>query len=204
MKVIQVAETITAQLVCETHSVNKSYNFTVKEYAEYILAEGNGYDETTKDLVNAMLSYGKYAKAYFSEEILDATEAMKDIDASDLENHRPEIEGQIPDYYYGSSLLLESKVVIRHYFKQAVEGATKIGEYWCIDITDIPAHELDKKQNTDVGGVVIKYSPLSYAYSVLKSDTADVKLQKLQNLVKAMYLYNQAADAYHQPDDAGL
>jgi len=185
-------ETIIAQMVPggDTESIN--YEFSVKSYADYIL--GNNFPVATKALVQAMLNYGNYAKAYFSKTDLAATDAMAGITAETLSGYAPTRSGEGESSYYGSSLLLESNVVIRHYFTEEVQGATQAENgYWHIDITNIPAHELDAAKATTVNGVTIRYSPLSYAYIVLNGGSDDVRLQ---NLVKAMYLYNQAADSY--------
>ena len=44
-----------------------------------------------------------------------------------------------------------------------------------------------------MGEMTVKYSALSYAYSVLTSTEASAKLV---DLVKGLYLYNEAANAF--------
>jgi hypothetical protein len=72
------------------------------------------------------------------------------------------------------------------------------GQYMVV-IPDIAGNELDTVHTiivTDQAGnsQTLTYSALSYAYNTLTSDTAN---DKLKNLCKCMYLYNQAADVYY-------
>ncbi len=187
---------IGAQMVLGDGTKGMPYTYTVKEYADYILNPESGYDETTITLVKAMLAYGDYASAYFNGEILAATDTLNTVTAEALKafegvvrNGTDETEG----IYYGSSLLLKTEVILRHYFTEEVAGSVQKGSLYYIDIPNIAAHKLHMNTETDVNGMIIIYSPLSYAYKVLSSETTD---ESLKNLVKAMYLYNQAAVAY--------
>ena len=50
-----------------------------------------------------------------------------------------------------------------------------------------------------VTGFRISYCPLSYVTTVVANDATDLTADtELQNLMKALYLYYQAADAYNQ------
>jgi len=188
---------ITAQLILGNGSRGTLYTYTVREYADYILNPENGYDDVTIALVNAMLNYGDYAKAYFAGETLAATEVTEAVTADTLREFEGNIKGtelnDTADMYYGSSLLLKSETILRLYFTEEVEGSIKKGDLYCIDIPNIAAHELHKNIETEVDGIIITYSPLSYAYQVLNSESAE---DSLKNLMKAMYLYHQAAKAY--------
>ena len=148
-----------------------------------------------------MADYGDYAKAYFSKNELIATPEMNNITADTLASYEKQTSGELPDgiIYYGSSLLLESNTTVRHYFKAAdgtdvsAYGFNKKGGYYYKEITGISADKLGTAQSIAVDGYNVSYSPLSYAYAVLNSDSAD---ESLKNLVKALYLYEQAAEAY--------
>ena len=62
-----------------------------------------------------------------------------------------------------------------------------------MEIPNIASGDLDTMYEVTVGGFSIKYSALTYAYNKLvKTDTEEA----LQNLCRAMYLYNQAANTY--------
>ena len=200
----EMDDTITAQIIT-SDGVGVEYKYTVREYADYILDESHGYDDTTKDMVSAMLSYGDYAKAYFSGEELTATSEIDAVTADMLASYAMTVSGTLPEgiEYYGSTLLLESETTIRHYFKVAegadisAYGMTEKDGYYYIQCSDIPAGSLGTAQNISVGEYTISYSPLSYAYAALNSDSAN---DSLKNLVKALYIYNQNALAYKNPN----
>jgi len=184
---------ITAQMVLGDGSKGTLYTYTIEEYANYILDSENGYDGVTIALVNAMLNYGDYAKAYFAGETLAGTEAMTEVTAEVLKKFEKYVMRDFTDIYYGSSLLLKSETILRHYFTEEVEGSTQKGELYYIDIPNIAAHRLHKDVIMDVGEIQIIYSPLSYAYEVLSSEAVE---DNLKNLMQAMYLYNEAAKEY--------
>lgn len=196
----EMDDTITAQIIT-SDSKGVVYKYTVRDYADYILDEANGYDDNTKAVVSAMLSYGDYAKAYFSGEELTATSEIEAITSDMLAGYAMTESGTLPEgiEYYGSTLLLESETTIRHYFKVAegtedsAYGMTKKGGYYYIQCSDIPAGSLGTAHDISVGEYTISYSPLSYAYAALNSDSTS---DNLKNLVKALYLYNNAAIAY--------
>ncbi len=119
----------------------------------------------------------------------------------------------------GSSLVLESETTLKLYFEpeEGVAGAnlqfTYKGErleaseviydnntWICIPITNIAADKLGGTIEITVSDSVtskndiLKYSALTCGYSVLKD--ADSYSTNIQNLVKALYLYNRAAAAY--------
>ncbi len=191
---------ITAQIILGDDTEGTVYKYTVKNYADEILGNKDDYSEETIDLVNAMVSYCSYAKAYFSNTELAATTEMEAVTADTLADYEYTVSGGTDTFdveYIGSSLLLKSETTLRHYFNGEVEGATKKDDdLWYIDITDITADKLGTAQDTIYNGITISYSPLSYAYEVLKSETTS---DSLKNLVKAMYLYYEAAYAYANP-----
>lgn len=74
------------------------------------------------------------------------------------------------------------------------------GNYCLINIPDIPAQYLDKGYavkvtNGTVEGTFTVFA-LSYCYSVLSQGTDATYTEDLKNVVKALYLYNEAADSY--------
>lgn len=121
--------------------------------------------------------------------------------------------------YYGTSLLLNSETTIRHYFTftegedideirdkyefKLSDGTilTPImrGGMIYIDIKDINAADLDVKYAVTVTNIessetfTFSYSALSYAKYVLDYALAGTNLV---NVVRAMYFYNDAANAY--------
>lgn len=192
---------ITAQIIT-SYREGSVYEYSVKDYVDYVNDNLTKFDDKTIALVNAMACNGKYAKAYFNNESLEPTPEMDSVTANDLKAYEKEEQGSLPEgiAYYGSSLILESNTTLRHYF--TVADGTDIGSYnfsgskgnhYYIDISDIPAGELMKTYSTSIGGYTIKYSPMTYVYTVLNSDSAS---DSLKNTVKALYLYGQAALAY--------
>ncbi len=119
--------------------------------------------------------------------------------------------------YYGSSLLLNSNTTVRHYFnitgeetladikvnyEFTLEGGTQLTPKMSngmvyVDIVDIKAAELDDMYTVSVtkgtATFDVTYSPFSYAKHVLEYS---LSRENLTNVIKAMCLYNAAANTY--------
>ena len=197
----EMNETITAQIITSDKK-GEIYEYSVADYIQYIRDNPTEFDEKTLSLVNAMAGYGDYAKAYFNNENLDANTEMDAVTADTLASFDKQISGNLPEgiTYYGSSLLLESNTTMRHYFKvaegtdvSALSFSGSKSNYYYIDIPNISAEKLGTIQNVTIGNCTISYSPMSYAYAVLSSKNTS---ESLKNLVKSLYLYEQAAEAY--------
>ena len=197
----EMNETITAQIITSDKK-GEVYEYSVADYIQYIRDNPTEFDEKTLRLVNAMAGYGDYAKAYFNNENLDANTEMDAVTADTLASFDKQISGDLPEgiTYYGSSLLLESNTTMRHYFKvaegtdvSALSFSGSKGNYYYIDIPNISAEKLGTIQNVAIGNCTISYSPMSYAYAVLSSKNTS---ESLKNLVKSLYLYERAAEAY--------
>ena len=197
----EMNETITAQIITSDKK-GEIYEYSVADYIQYIRDNPTEFDEKTLSLVNAMAGYGDYAKAYFNNENLDANTEMDAVTADTLASFDKQISGDLPEgiTYYGSSLLLESNTTMRHYFKvaegtdvSALSFSGSKGNCYYIDIPNISAEKLGTIQNVTIGNCTISYSPMSYAYAVLSSKNTS---ESLKNLVKSLYLYEQAAEAY--------
>lgn len=197
----EMNETITAQIITSDKK-GEIYEYSVADYIQYIRDNPTEFDEKTLSLVNAMAGYGDYAKAYFNNENLDANTEMDAVTVDTLASFDKQISGDLPEgiTYYGSSLLLESNTTMRHYFKvaegtdvSALSFSGSKGNYYYIDIPNISAEKLGTIQNVTIGNCTISYSPMSYAYAVLSSKNTS---ESLKNLVKSLYLYEQAAEAY--------
>uniref|UniRef100_UPI00292E1AB1 hypothetical protein n=1 Tax=uncultured Ruminococcus sp. TaxID=165186 RepID=UPI00292E1AB1 len=88
---------------------------------------------------------------------------------------------------------------IRHYFNNVNEKDdfapnTAVQDKWFhyVQKENIAAADLDKLYDFSIGGESFQYSVLDYAAAVLESGMGD----DAENLAKALYLYNQAANAY--------
>lgn len=116
--------------------------------------------------------------------------------------------------FVGSNLVLESETTLKVYFEPETDitldkltfkvGENEVtamvsGNYYVIAITNIEAEALDTiyavavSDGTTTG--TFQCSVFAYCYSVLKDMTGSFS-EELKNTVKALYLYNVAADAY--------
>ena len=205
----EMASVIKAQFVSSV-AEGEVYEYTVKDYAEYILESNDAKYERAKPLAKAMLNYGANAQKYFNynptylanEKLAEADKVLKDADLSEFSYQLTGKENGV--YYYGSKLTLESETAIKHYFYIVNEDnipvftvngvnveAVKKGDYYEVKITDILAQNLDAPVVVTVGGITLDYNAFSYGYLAMQGDNAE-----LQNVIKALYAYNQAADAY--------
>jgi hypothetical protein len=208
------------QVTLYTHSTGENvtetgYVYTIQDYIEK--TRESSTDEKLVALVNAMSDYGILAQKQFNYNTEGLPEVQADLSAVTKENltaYAPkETAGAATGVSYeGLSLVLESETVLRFYFT-VDEG--EIGDYtfkigtkkvtpvesggkWYVEVTNIAAKDLDKVYTVTVSSgsgkiVTVKASALSYAYNVLNAEDAPAKLV---DLVKGLYLYNQAANAY--------
>lgn len=150
----------------------KEYHYTVKAYADYILANPNNYDGKVVELVKAMLNYGAYSQQYFgtNEDVL----ANADLSAEDKfvpSSNEEDAKGLLKDYevsavtkeglgtFASAYLVLESETTLKVRFKPAegvnaddlsftVDGAAAktvmSGDDVMVVIENIKAQDLDK------------------------------------------------------------
>lgn len=219
-----MTDTIKAQLKSNAGN-SKVYEYTVKEYSDYLFANKENNVEFAKayDLIKAMVNYGSYAQIYADYH----TDRLAVGDKSDLtsvedvtigEEYKYTISGESVNAnvtFAGASLTLLSTTTLRMYFKLTDVDAdnvtftyhgidfdkTKSGDYYYIDIVGIPADKLD--DDCEVRVTVdnnttfeVTYNPMAYCYNVINRETTETRTDALKNLIKAMVIYNQAADAY--------
>lgn len=201
-------------------------DYSVQEYAETVLADPAQYVASDKideivDLMKEMLNYGIKAGNIFKSQMSFETNyheidnyTMDDVSidmidaaiaaqndgraATDMSTVHPEADAD----FYGPSAIYLSKTTLRMIFLISTgNGSTYPDEYsgnqapWYYwkDVTNIAAQDIDVLQEFTVNNTTFYYSLLDYAKAILASSTASED-QKL--LVRAMYLYNQAANAY--------
>ncbi len=219
-----MTDTIKAQLKSNAGN-SKVYEYTVKEYSDYLFANKENNVEFAKayDLIKAMVNYGSYAQIYADYH----TDRLAVGDKSDLtsvedvtigEEYKYTISGESVNAnvtFAGASLTLLSTTTLRMYFKLTDVDAdnvtftyhgidfdkTKSGDYYYVDIVGIPADKLD--DDCEVRVTVdnnttfeVTYNPMAYCYNVINRETTETRTYALKNLIKAMVIYNQAADAY--------
>lgn len=234
----EMNDTFTIHMIAESGSTEK-YTYSVKEYADYILAHTEGNEEYVKaaPMVRAMLNYGGYSQLQFKHNTdALANDGLYTTDEDPVLTEEVTIDDNytftapsedIGLRYYGSSLLLDAETTIRHYFTiTSEEDHAEICEKYSfvlddvtvltpsmrggmiyIDIKGINAAELDDMFNLVVKNtateatISVTYSPFSYAKYVLENAIAGTNLV---NVIKAMCLYNEAANNYYvvNPHDA--
>ena len=148
-----------------------------------------------------MLRYGAYAKEYF-----DKTNTLDDLD--DAEIAAPETMFDLPDdvTFEGATLSLKSETTLSLYFTEKNNATLtftcddktveteKSGNYQIARIRGIAAAELQDSFTLKINGIdAVTYSPMNYCYNALDGGTTN---RRLQNTVKALYAYSEAAIDY--------
>ena len=185
-----------------------TFNYTLEKYFNAISSTGN---QTLKNLAEATLTYGAYAQNAFNhnpDASYDGTE-LSAVTAEVLEKYKMTKSAEIPSGLTLTeiTLILNTKTAFRLYFKadnidaysfvldgNEVKPSYIAGEnLYYIELVDIHAKELDTEHTLTINnGCDISFSALSYAYAVVKAD----KDANIVNVCKALYLYNEAANAY--------
>ena len=185
---------------------------SIKYYADYVI--NNSSKENFVNLMKAMLNYGAAAQVNFGydvENLVNADMAEADrlmpetLDVSTFAHTWSGEEDGIE--ITSASLLLQSETKIRIYFKLA-EGKTledftftidgvevtpvQSGDEYYIEKANVAAKDLDIMYTFCLGNRQLTYCGLSYVNQVLTYS----RDEKLINLAKALYAYNQAANAY--------
>ena len=191
------------------------YVYSVQDYIQKTL-ENPEADEKLKALVQAMSDYGSLAQVQFEYNLENLAEVKGDLNsvtAKTVAAYAPVVtEGTATGVTFkGPSLVLKTQTALRLYFEleEGVIGdytfkvgtktktPTETAQGWMIEIPNISAKDLDKvytvKVTSGAGTVLtLKVSALSYVYNTLNSGESET----LKDLVKGVYLYNQAANAY--------
>lgn len=209
---LQMTESIKAQVIATDYE-SEIHSYSVVEYAEKLLkeaAEGNTEYADAAPLVKAMLNYGANSQIHFgynTENLANSILSDEDkvLQDTSLIAYMPKVTGKEAGVRaYSASLTLNSETELNIYFaidnednipEFFVNGESaipvKVGNYYRIKISDIPAQNLDKEYVVTVGGLTVKYSAMSYGYKAMLTQSDTVK-----NVIRAMYAYNQLAKAY--------
>lgn len=188
------------------------YTYSVKKYADYLIEHADEREDLAKavPLVKAMLNYGAYAQVYFDKN--PGTLANADLTEDEKALSDPTINIADPDFsnlpagvtFEGATLSLKSETSLSLYFTSSedlefscdgytVEKATS-GDYQIARIRGIKAKHIGDILTLKINGSeAVSYSPLNYCKNALEGGTTN---ENLQNVVKALYAYWQAADQY--------
>jgi hypothetical protein len=183
----------------------------------YIKNKENGSDLKLAALVKAMNNYGKYAQKYFNYGELDSEPDAVSLNAGDLSDYESQKSGSTEGLTLKSATLeFESGTSINVYYTLA--SGHNISEYtfkingnavtpvynsskqaYGVTVASVASNELQNMyefaavRRGTAETLTLRYGAYSFAYSKLSnSSTAET----LQNLMKAMYWYNQAAIEY--------
>jgi hypothetical protein len=220
------AKEMTAPITAQMKDGDKTgslYSFTVRDYADYLLAHTEGNAEYTKaaPLVKAMLNYGACAQIYFdyntddlANKNLADNDRFENWDVTSIDNIDNAINAPYNENattlptgvtFEGATLSLKSETTLSLYFKGLSDNTKftcgyrkveteKNGSYMVARIRGINAEEL-KNDFT----VTIKDSDsLSVTYSPMtycyNVVNSTATSNELKNVCRALYQYAQAAN----------
>ena len=129
---------IAARIILSDGRKGTEYKYKVAEYIDVILDSEENYSKETIALVESMRDFGDYATAYFTDATVGAMPELPELSQEDLEylaTMQGKITGDKDSIYYGSSLLLKSDTILRHYFKEKVPDSVQKGSLYYIDVT---------------------------------------------------------------------
>lgn len=216
----QMNENVSVEVVYGGKSSPRA-RYSVRYYVDRVLKNENESSEA-KNAARALLNYGAYSRAYFGQdgdssftgldhEVEEKRAQLTDYDSIAPEFSAPEKEDPDDINYYGTSMLLKSRITLRHYFRR--EGKTideikqnytfKIngavcepvlkGNYVYIQLENIAAHELGQLSTVTVENagrqiVSFSFSPMTYSRTILENNDG-IYREELKNLSMALYLY---------------
>ncbi|MED9969780.1 MAG: InlB B-repeat-containing protein [Ruminococcus sp.] len=194
-----------------------SDEYCVRDYAMTIINDPENYSESLVTLAKEMLNYGakaqvvfgintgdpadKYVEGYTMQDVSIAMieEAIAAANEGNTASDMNSVASQLGAKYYTTSLIYLTKCTLRHYFTKDTDAfdpsdyqGNKSNYYYYVQISDIPAAQLDTLQTFTAGNVTFTYSALDFAIAMLKSNTA----QPSKDLAKALYWYNHAANDF--------
>ena len=172
-----------------------------------------------KELLNALDVYGQWAqkRAGYNAEQVDPKEITDVSLTENLGTYQPKTSGELNEVSLGASLSLNSGTNINVYaylpegadvtdYKFSIDGKEVTPVYnsaekaYIFRVINIHAKNLGTAHTFSVekNGAVrsIKYSALSYAYTVVDLYSGNEEYFNLVNTVKALYHYYTSAAAY--------
>ena len=156
--------------------------YSVAEYAVKMME----YNPSTTDILKAMLNYGAYAQVYFGVNV--------DHLANEGYAYTTELESvTVPTETYTHT---KGETVFAVKFNVELETKVKINVLFSDDTVltkEVSAKELNDAVTLTNGDCSFTVSFMTYAGTVLSNEGTP---EPLANLLRAMILYSNAADAY--------
>lgn len=197
-------DVITAELQTASGEKLISADYSIAQYADAI-ASDSSVDANAKNLVAAAKNYCEAARAWLAHE-----DVALDQTAVDLSAYAATASGAKPNGItnLSASLVLDAGTEIRVYLYGSIDGLTcKVNGTeqtptaasegkWYISYASVGAHELGNAITFEISDgtntASLTYSALSYAHDVLGGTISN----GLNNVLKAMYAYSEAAKTY--------
>lgn len=202
------------------------YDFTIREYAEYIISNPSDYTDGDVAFAKALLNYGAAAQTYFEVEADDLAnknlsntdKAITELTAEDLASFAKEpISKEGVGSFIGFNLALGSETSLRAYFELwdgvnignvvfkvngVIVKAERVGDCYRIAANNIKAFDLDEDVTftAAVGDEVLTFecSAMSYCHSVLVMETCEDYPATLKTLISAIRAYQLASEIYNK------
>ena len=205
-----IAKAVKAQLFVGGEAVTEEYEYSVKAYCETVINAAAGtYSDNLVALCKTLLDYGNASDNYFNGAENTFINDLSAVTATELSAYAANTENALPDGVTVTqlSLVLEAETSLKVFFTatsldgivvtvggaEVTPTATGRTNEYCITIENISAKDLGNAYEITVGEYVVNVSALTYAYSALQYQNASAGIL---DVVKALYLYNQAAVAY--------
>lgn len=228
---IEMADQIKAEF-CYGDDQSIRYTYSLKEYVEYTEAHEEEFTQKELDLIYSLADLGHYMQIYFSKingwvigDQHDEMPAHSEITDQDIEDAVSKIDSYVNVYELGrdnlvSSLSFKSTTTYTVKYKAEpgseaditaeVDGSpvsvTKSGDYYIIEITDIPADQLGEFFSVTffADGVPVAkadLSPLAYVRGMLNWTAYTGDKEAMQKAMTTIYLYFAATIGYNEGDN---
>ena len=201
--VTEMTSMVTARLALSNGQSSDTLEYSVKTYAERVLANVDTNEEYAKcaGLIKAMLNFGGYAQAFtgrYTDSL--ANEGIEDVEeVLDFSEYAPGVIGELPDgiSYYGMSVVLDSYIHVKHYFKldegiAVPDGFLPYGDYYYVKIDGFTPANFATVNTYTLGDWSISYCVLSYCHLASQNQPTE----QMQKVISAMYNYYKQAYLY--------
>ena len=165
------------------------YEFTVEDYANYIINNPTEFSADDVSIAKTMLTYGKYTQDYFGYNTENKPTNINTLNSTDLSKEAYELTDTNSSIsFIGARLVLTSTPGLKLYFNKDVDITCADGEistegnYKVVTITNVS--NIYNKYEVTGENFKLKYSIASYG-NIALNGTND----SLKNLIKAMVAY---------------